>query len=120
MLSVLLKDLRFFAYHGLYEEERKLGNDFTVNVEVQYKPASLPVLQLEETIDYTAIYRLVKKRMEQPTALLETVITEIAVQILQEFKMAEAVEISLHKIHPPILQFQGSTGVRFLLRREDI
>ena len=34
MISIELKRLRFLAYHGLYAEEKKTGNEFEVNLVV--------------------------------------------------------------------------------------
>jgi dihydroneopterin aldolase len=42
---------------------------------------------------------------------------DIAVQILTRFAMAEEVNISIKKLHPPIANFEGSAGVSFELKR---
>jgi dihydroneopterin aldolase len=55
--------------------------------------------------------------MQQPTELLETVATEFAAQILAQFSIAQEVEISITKLHPPIASMQGSVGVSFNLKR---
>ena len=34
VLTVYLNEVRFFAYHGLFEEEQKTGNEFEVNFAV--------------------------------------------------------------------------------------
>ncbi len=120
MLSIHLHQLTIFAHHGIYEEEKVLGNEFELNLTIQYHPAKTPVKHLKETIDYVSVYELVKKRMAIPTALLETVITEIARQILDEFSLAETVSISIRKKYPPISRIDGSVGVSFVMNRHEM
>ncbi len=120
MLSIHLHNIQFFAYHGIHEEERILGNEFEVNITVKHSPKQLPVKHLPDTIDYISVYELVKKRMAIPTALLETLATDIAKQILVDFTLAEAVFISIRKRYPPVSQLRGSVGVSFELTRKEL
>jgi dihydroneopterin aldolase len=120
MLSIHLHNLTIFAHHGIYEEEKVLGNEFELNLTIQYQPARIPVKHLSETIDYVTVYELVKKRMAVPTALLETVITEIAKQILDQFPVAQEISIAIRKKYPPISRIDGSVGVSFVLNRKDL
>jgi dihydroneopterin aldolase len=120
MLSIHLHNVIIHAYHGVYAEEKVLGNDFVVDVSVSYRPSKYPVTALENTIDYVAVYELVKKRMQIATPLLETVASEIALEILAQFSLSETVHISIQKQHPPIPAFQGSTGVSLTIHRKDI
>jgi len=104
----------------LYEEERVLGNDFIIDLDVKYHPASLPIQQIEETINYVSLYELVKKHMQVATPLLETVISNMALDILAQFSLCEEVHIAIRKMHPPIAQFTGATGVSISLNRKDL
>lgn len=116
MLSIHLQQLQFRAFHGLYEAEKRNGNDFLVDIIVQYNPAHT-VLQIEQTINYVAVFELVKKRMSIATELLETVAMETAQQILEEFSLAETVQVSIKKLNPPIPDFNGTVGVSFEMKR---
>jgi len=120
MFSIHLHQLAIHAYHGLYEEEKVLGNDFVIDLTVQYHPATLPVEQLEQTINYVSLYELVKKHMQVATPLLETVVSNMAIDILAQFSLSEEVHISIRKLHPPIAQFTGATGVSLSLNRKDL
>jgi 7,8-dihydroneopterin aldolase/epimerase/oxygenase len=118
MLTIELKGLRFHAFHGLYKEEKKIGGDYEVNVTVQHQPKKLPVLHIEDTIDYSAVYNLINELMQQPEPLLETVASLIASEILRKFSHAEEVSVGITKLNPPIIAFQGSVGVRCMLKRQ--
>lgn len=120
MLSIHLHNLEFKAHHGLYEEEKVLGNTFILDITILHHTPKLPVLHMADTIDYVAVYELVKKRMAIPTPLLETVISEMALEILQQFSLAEEVKIAIKKIFPPIARMKGSVGVGFELKRSQL
>ena len=116
MLSIYLNNLSFFAYHGLYEEERINGNEFVINAVVKFLPTK-KVTELSETIDYSSVYALIHKRMQVATPLLETIVMELAEEILDKFTLAKYVSIDMTKMHPPIYDFNGSVGVKFEMNR---
>jgi dihydroneopterin aldolase len=120
MLSILLNKIILFGYHGIFEEEKLLGNEFELDIVVKHSPKQLPVKHLSDTIDYISVYELVKQRMAIPTPLLETLVTDIAKQILLQFSLAETVSISIRKLYPPVPQFRGSVGVHFELSRKEL
>ena len=120
MLSIHLHNIIFFAHHGLYEEEKILGNEFELSISIKHSPQRLPVKHISDTIDYVSVLELVKKRMAIPTPLLETVVTDIAQKILARFSLAEEVFISIRKMYPPVSKIQGSVGVSFELKRKNL
>lgn len=119
MLYVNLSNLHFYAAHGFYEEEKIMGASFEVNVRVGFQPKKIPVAHLEETIDYSAVYELVKKIMQHAQPLLETVASTMALEIFEKFSLAEMVRINIIKLNPPILEFMGEAGVEIEVRRQD-
>lgn len=112
-MYIHLHNLRFRSFHGLYEEESVLGNDYELNLTVGFEPEYLPVNDLNQTLDYTALYRLVNERMSISTPLLETVITEITAAIRSKYAAVSKISISLKKLYPPVNNFEGAVGVSF-------
>lgn len=112
MFSIHLTNLKFFCFHGLYQEEKILGGDFVVDATISFT-VNEAVASIEQTIDYTKIYELIKQRMAQPTALLETVAQDLANSIQLADNRITAIDISIKKVNPPIAQFCGSIAVRF-------
>lgn len=117
LLTIELKNLSFFSHHGYYAEEQKLGAEFIVNILVSYKPRVAIISSIEETVNYVAIYGIVKEAMSQPKALLETVIMQLAEDLLHQFEEVKKVNVSLTKVHPPIAQFTGSVVVSYSKER---
>jgi dihydroneopterin aldolase len=113
LITIELKKLRFFAYHGLYEEEKRTGNEFEVNVIVAYPPVSGTVTSIDETINYVTIFELVKNEMDQPRELLETLAMEIAEHLHQEYRKIKRVEVTVTKLQPPMPSFTGHVSVTY-------
>jgi dihydroneopterin aldolase len=113
MLFIHLHQLKFHAYHGIFEEEKVLGNQYEVNLSVGFDTPVLPIRELDQTIDYTALYTLVKNRMARPTPLLETIITELVEEIRSGYPMVTKISISVKKLYPPVNSFEGAVGVSF-------
>jgi 7,8-dihydroneopterin aldolase/epimerase/oxygenase len=114
ILTISLTNLRFFAYHGLYEEEKKTGNQFDLELFVSYIPPSGTITDISDTINYVSLYELLKKEMQQPRGLLETLAMEIADKIHHDFPMIKRIELSVVKTQPPIAQFAGKVGVKYV------
>jgi dihydroneopterin aldolase len=111
MMQISLTNLEFFGYHGLYEAEKKLGNQFLVDVVIDFTEPDTILNQLSQTIDYVEVHQLVKKIMATPTSLLETLVCKIADQILIEYVLAEKVFVKITKQKLPIANFMGDTAV---------
>lgn len=113
MITIELKQLRFLAYHGLYAEERKTGNEFEINLSVAYQPPSDTITGISDTVNYSGLYELLKTEMQNPRHLLETLVMEVAEVIHLSFPQIKKIEISITKLHVPIAKFTGTAGVRF-------
>lgn len=112
MITVHLHHLKFFSFHGIHEEERILGNEYEVNVEVAFDEKGI-ITKIDETINYVKIFELVKQRMNIPTALLETVAQDMVNQIHAADNRARAITVSVEKKNPPITNIEGSVGVTY-------
>ncbi len=113
LITIELKALRFFAYHGLYAEEKKIGNEFEVNLVVAYLPSSGMITDILDTLNYVQLYELLKNEMQKPRELLETFVMEVTEAIHLLFPQVKKIEISATKLYPPIPQFIGTVGVKY-------
>ncbi len=113
LLTISLNELHFFAYHGLYAEERKTGNEFEVSLAVSYEPSSEIINSIADTVNYASLYELLKTEMQQPRNLLETLVMEVTEKIYSSFLQIKSIEISVTKLHPPIVKFTGNVGVKY-------
>jgi dihydroneopterin aldolase len=110
-MRISLDKLVFSGYHGLYAEEKKLGNTYIVDVLIDFTPKQPSIHHLEQTIDYVQVYALIKKWMSIPTPLLETLVGNMADDILNTEVLAEKVMVKITKQHLPIAEFEGTASV---------
>jgi dihydroneopterin aldolase len=111
-MRISLNKLLFVGYHGLYPEEKKLGNNYSVEIDIDFNPKQSIIDQLDQTIDYVHVYAIVKKWMEIPTPLLETLVGKIADDILSSQPLANRVFVKITKLHLPISSFEGNVSVK--------
>jgi dihydroneopterin aldolase len=131
LLTIKLENLRFYSYHGLYPEERRLGGEYRVDVEVDHRssdPASVfdiatgqstpnsapstPITDLSHTIDYALLFAIVKEEMDRPRDLLETLAMCIADKIATAYP-CQRIAVEIKKYTVPINDFSGNTAVRY-------
>ncbi|MFT3903858.1 MAG: dihydroneopterin aldolase [Niabella sp.] len=111
LLHIHLEKLRFHAFHGLYETEKKTGNQFEFNLKLSFEPQGEVVNNISETINYADLYALIATEMKTPRELLETFLTELAILIKQRFPQTKSLNMSLYKLTVPISNFEGRIGV---------
>jgi dihydroneopterin aldolase len=103
MGRVALEGLEFHAFHGVYPHERESGNWFEVDIAVETDFAKAAQNdELEGTVNYETLFRLVKDEMEQPSKLLETIVEKIANDVLASMPAVSSIELRIAKLNPPI------------------
>lgn len=113
IFTVGLKGLRCFAYHGVFPQENKVGNEFIVDFSVSYIPDSPIADNLESSISYADLHDIVTSEMAIPSKLLETVAERIAAATLEHWPHITSGEIVIEKITPPIPSITGSAYVKY-------
>lgn len=96
--------MMFYGYHGLFSEENKLGQRFTVDVELMgdFRKAG-QTDRMEDSIDYGQVYEVTKEIMEgKAYNLLESLAETIAQSMFDSFSLLETITIYIDKPGPPI------------------
>jgi len=103
MITIAVHGAAFFAYHGFYPEEQKLGTKFIVDVEVDFTPINnLKEDKIANTVDYERIYKLISAQMTQTRKLIETVAQSIADDIKTLYPYVDKIHVSIKKVNPPL------------------
>ena len=96
-----LKEMRFYAYHGVMPQETKVGNNFVVNL-ILTAPLEQAVRSEDmDTINYAAVYEVVKEQMGIPSKLIEHAAGRILYALKERFPQLVAIELKLSKLNPP-------------------
>ncbi len=103
MGKIALEGMEFFAYHGYYDEEQKIGNKYSVDVEVETDLTQAGRKDaLGETVNYEELYKLIARVMGKPARLLEAISFQIIQDVFSSFGAAKVVAVSISKFNPPI------------------
>jgi len=98
-----LEDVRFHAPHGFYEEEHRMGNEFSIDVEVEASiTGAAENDDLGGTVNYATIYYLLQAEMKKPTQLLEALAYRMGNRIMNQFDTVISVKLRLRKLNPPL------------------
>jgi dihydroneopterin aldolase len=100
--EIELVGLDFFSYHGFYEEERKIGNRYTIDIKVLTNLSFNTSTPLESTINYEILGKIAQEESAKSCLLLEDLAFKIAQRILKQFESALETTISVSKHNPPI------------------
>lgn len=98
-----LEEMRFWAFHGCLESERRNGNLFLVDFrgELDMRKAAGSD-NLEDTVNYGLVYDLVKEEMSVPSDLLENVAGRIVRRIAERFPEFVRFSVRVSKRRPPV------------------
>lgn len=102
--EIVLEGLEFYAYHGLYEQEQKIGNRFAVDIKIlfDYDFQEGAAEDLSKTINYAKLYQHAQEEMKTPSRLLETLAGNIITRIFNSHDNVMQVEVSVSKYNPPV------------------
>jgi len=101
--KITLEGMEFFAHHGYYKEEQVIGNKFAVDISVLTDvEGAAEHDKIHETVNYEALYRIIRKEMKQPTKLLEHIGKRIIDAVFREFPVIYNIEVSISKYNPPV------------------
>lgn len=118
--TIHLVDIILHGYHGLFEEEKLVGNTFKINVTVVYTPSTFPITNLPDTIDDGAVFQILKGHMQLATPLLETLAANFCLSAFEKFSTAQEISIHIQKMVPPIAGMVGSVAVGLTMNKNDI
>lgn len=100
--TVSIENAEFFSYHGYYEEERRAGNTFLIDCEVEVKTFDSPDDNIEDTVNYEQLYLICKEEMANTQKLLETVVFNIINRIKNDLNHTTGGKVKLSKISPQL------------------
>lgn len=103
MGTIKLKNIRTFSYHGCLVEESKIGSDYSVDLEIKADlRKSMQTDELEDTVDYVHLNKIVMEEMAIRSKLLEHVAQRIVKRVFDEIPSVSKVVLGVSKINPPI------------------
>ena len=100
---IKLKNIRTFSYHGCLIEESKIGSDYRVDIKVKTNLSTSCVSDdLNDTVDYVLLNKIVVEEMAKRANLLENVAQRIIDRTLLESAAVQSIKVVVSKLNPPI------------------
>ncbi|MDU5144745.1 MAG: dihydroneopterin aldolase [Paenibacillus dendritiformis] len=107
-----LHRMEFFGKHGVFAEERALGQRWVVDLDLQIDLQKAGQSdKLEDSINYAEVFYSVKSIVEEQSYLLVEALAErIAETLLEGYPAIHEAHVRVTKPHPPFdIHFQGVT-----------
>jgi 7,8-dihydroneopterin aldolase/epimerase/oxygenase len=120
--SIKITGLKTYGYHGLFEEERTLGQKFTFDINATLADVrSHRRDDLDSSVRYDAVVdEAVQIAASSKFMTLEALGETIALGLLRRFAPMETVTVAVAKSSPPITHSIDQVGVRVDVRRADL
>ena len=100
---IVLTRMEFHALHGCYELERKVGNRFTVDLELTAELGHAATDDdVRKTVNYLTAYEVVEMQMRITQHTIERVATNIIEAIYATFPQVRHVKCTVSKLAPPL------------------
>ena len=117
--KIYLRNVRFHAFHGVLPQEGIVGNDYLVNLVLDYDFSSaMKTDDLQGTLNYAEVYQKVREEMAVPSKLLEHVAGRIAHRLFSDFPGIQKLQLSITKVNPPMGADSDGAGVEVVLTND--
>ncbi len=116
---ITLTGIRAVGHHGVYDHERRDGQEFVADVELELSLADAAASDdVLDTVHYGELAeRVVAILAGEPADLLETVADRIVRAVLS-YERVDAASVTVHKPQAPIPVPFGDVSVTLTRRRE--
>ncbi|MBC1439416.1 dihydroneopterin aldolase [Listeria innocua] len=122
MDKIYLNELAFYGYHGVLQEETKLGQTFRASLILGLSTKKAGQSDsVDDTVSYADVYETVKGIVEgTPFKLIEALAEKIASEVLTNYPLLEEITVKLIKPNPPIPGHYDSVAVEIKRKRSDL
>jgi 7,8-dihydroneopterin aldolase/epimerase/oxygenase len=112
---ILLNNMQFHAHHGVFEQEKVIGNTYFVDLKLggDFQKACKSD-QIKDALDYSLVFHEVQEEMNINCNLIETLAENICKRLKSRFLTIQSLEIKVTKQNPPLKGQLDSVSVILL------
>lgn len=87
IVTIDVTGIHVYARHGVMLQEREVGNEFVVDLQLEYEAQeAIENDRLDGTINYAEAVEMVRKEMQEPSELLENVAGRIRNAVVKRWR----------------------------------
>ena len=121
MDSIIIKNLKIYAYHGVNEEEKIDGQNFFIDTVMFIdKRDAFKTDDINKTLSYSSACKIIKKVTEfEKYNLIETVAEKISKALFENFHDLKKAEITVKKPEAPMKADFEYVAVKIIREKSD-
>ena len=115
---ISIKGIKGFGYHGVFDFERRDGQNFFVDIEIALDLQSASLSDdLSDSIDYGLLTTIAREQIEgEPVNLIERLAGKIADRIKLQFPQTLSISVTVHKPAAPVSEDVADIAVTVIRR----
>lgn len=122
MNTIIIKNLKIFAFHGVHDYEKQNGQNFYIDAVLYTHKRIYDIYEdsINNTISYSEAIKFIKETMKiKSFDLIETAAENISKRLFEKFQLLEKLELTLKKPEAPINEDFEYVGVKITRVRSD-
>jgi len=122
LTTIQIAGLQTYGYHGLFAEERSLGQKFVFDIEAELQPVET---HRDDRLDSSVRYDAVADTVVQLAGAaqyqtLEALAEAVALALLGQFAAIDTVWVAVSKFSPPVAHTLSKAGIAMRLTRAEL
>ena len=120
-VTVFVRGLEFYGFHGVPAEERVIGHRYVVDLDFAVSTAATETDRVEDSVDYgAAAQRVVRLGQSERFSTVERLARVLADDLLEAFPAVVSVRIRVAKKLPPAPVIAELAGVELVRSRSSV
>jgi dihydroneopterin aldolase len=119
---IALNEMVFYAYHGVFDSEKELGQRFIINfkADLDYNQAAVND-DLKQTVNYGEIYKKIGEIFKaKKYNLLESAAYNIIKELFISFPKLDVIEVEIKKPAVPIEGVLANAAIKMSRKRTEV
>lgn len=121
-VTIHLKRMQFYAFHGVLPQEQIVGAEYVVSIRLKLSDMKNIIFSddISNTVNYAEVHNMVQNEMNVSSQLLEHVAGRIIKRLFSDFPLISEAEVEISKIAPPMKAQMHEVSVCIGASREDL
>lgn len=121
MDNIKINGIKTYAYHGVFDAERQLGQFFITDVTMHLDlTAASTTDDLDLTVNYGEAYKLIEDVIAgEPVNLIEYLAGKVSQTLFDRYDKIVGVEVTITKVNPPIEGYYENVSITLNRKREN-